>query len=186
MYRQRLSRLPREYYQGEAWVHWNLTIEDRRVGWLNAKFYYKFREILTHVAFRYGIACPIFTLMPDHMHLLWAGLLPRTQQLIAMKQFRKDTNEVLRCIGFKFQLQPYDHVLQDHELERSALENVIDYIARNPERKQLVAEDEFAAYPYTNCLLPGYPQLHLFHETDFDDVWRILAYLKQTECHRNL
>ncbi len=184
MYKQRLSRLDPEYYQGEAWVHWSLTIEDRRTGWLGARLLYKFREILTHSAFRNAIACPIFTLMPDHMHLLWAGLLPSSNQLLAMRQFRKDMNSVLQQIGFKFQAQPYDHVLKEHELERSAIENTIDYIARNPERKHLVPIDGFAEYAYTNCLLPGYPQLHLFQDTTFDDIWKILDYLKRTECHR--
>ncbi len=54
-FKQRLKRLPPEYYQEFAWVHWTLTIEGRRVGWLDARFYHKFRELLTHVAFRYRI-----------------------------------------------------------------------------------------------------------------------------------
>jgi len=66
-YKQRLKRLPPEYYRGFAWVHWSLTIEDRRTGWLAPRFYYKFCEILIHVAFRDCLACPIFSLMPEHI-----------------------------------------------------------------------------------------------------------------------
>ncbi|QEG33506.1 hypothetical protein Pr1d_07700 [Bythopirellula goksoeyrii] len=29
-----LKRLPLEYYRGQAYVHWSLTMEDRRTGWL--------------------------------------------------------------------------------------------------------------------------------------------------------
>ncbi len=69
-----LSRLDREYYQGLAYVHWTMTIDDRRTGWLIPVFYYKFREILTHTMFRYSLACPIYCAMPDHIHMVWIGL----------------------------------------------------------------------------------------------------------------
>ena len=39
-----LKRLPPEYYRGQAYVHWSLTMEDRRTGWLIPIFYYKYRE----------------------------------------------------------------------------------------------------------------------------------------------
>jgi len=66
-----LKRLPKAHYQGQAYVHWSMTIADRKTGWLIPVLYYKFREILTHTSFRYGICCPIYCCMPDHMHLLW-------------------------------------------------------------------------------------------------------------------
>jgi len=180
----RLKRLPPEYYRGEAWVHWILTIDERRTGWLDAKFLYRFRELLTHSAFRYQVACPIFTLMPDHMHLLWAGLSSESDQLPAMKNFRKNMNDSLKRIGFEFQRQPYDHVLKDDELELTAIEEVAEYIARNPERKGLVGVDEFANYSYTGCLLPGAPLVRLFGERGWDEVWVTMAFLKRTECYR--
>ena len=64
-----LSRLDRGYYRGQAYVHWTITIQDRKTGWLVPIFYYKFRELLTHATFRYSMICPIYCLMPDHMHL---------------------------------------------------------------------------------------------------------------------
>jgi putative transposase len=181
-HKQRLNRLPPEYYQGTAWVHWSLTIEDRKTGWLDARFLYKFREILTHVAFRDRLACPIFCLMPDHLHLLWCGLTKATDQLTAMKRLRKDTNDCLHRIGFSLQLQPYDHVLKEAEIERVALESVIEYIARNPERDELVGPNQFARYPFTGCLVPGYPQMPLFESDGWNRLWRTLAFLKRTEC----
>jgi REP element-mobilizing transposase RayT len=182
--KQRLKRLPPEYYRGFAWVHWTLTSEDRQQGWLDALFLYKFRELLTHVAFRDRIACPIFCLMPDHVHLLWCGLTETSDQRLAMRHLRTDMNDCLKRIGYELQKQPYDHVLKDEELERDAIESLVEYIARNPERKGLVGEDEFAVYPYTGCLLPGYQQIRLFEPHSWDRVWRTLAFLRRTECFR--
>ena len=38
-----LPRLPREYYQGDAVVHWSLSISHRRQGWLDERFHGAFR-----------------------------------------------------------------------------------------------------------------------------------------------
>ena len=182
--KQRLKRLPPEFYRSHAWVHWTITIQDRRTGWLSSNFLYKFRELLTHAMFRHQTACPIYCLMPEHIHLLWAGLSERSDQLKAMKSFRRDLNETLRRIDFLLQHQSYDHVLRDQELEQHAIETVAEYIARNPERRQLIPSDTFASYPYTGCLLPGAAQLRLFTANGWDEVWRTLSFLKRTECFR--
>ena len=66
-----LRRLSPEFYRGQSYVHWSMTMDNRKTGWLIPIFYYKFREILTHPMFRYGLCCPIYCCMPDHLHLLW-------------------------------------------------------------------------------------------------------------------
>jgi REP element-mobilizing transposase RayT len=137
-------------------------MEDRKTGWLIPIAYYKFREILAHTAFRYGFCCPIYCCMPDHIHLLCVGILQNCDQRIAVKYFRQHFNPVLEKLHARFQRQPYDHVLREDDRERSAFENVADYIARNPERKRLVPLDGYAQYPYTGCLVPGYPELKPF------------------------
>jgi len=108
--------------------------------------------------------------MPDHMHLLWCGLSENTDQRVAIKTFRGDVNECLKKIGLELQKQPYDHVLREEECDKSAIENVADYIARNPERKKLVPGGGFARYPYTGCLTPGYPNIKLFEPESWDIV----------------
>jgi len=122
--------------------------------------------------------------MPDHLHMLWCGLADETEQLVAMQKFRSDTNLCLKRIGYEFQRQPYDHVLKDHELERAAIESLIDYIARNPERKKLVGNDEFSKYAFTGCVIPGYPNFRLFERDSWDRIWRTIAFLKRTQCFR--
>jgi REP element-mobilizing transposase RayT len=172
-----LRRLPREHYQGQAYVHWSMTIDDRRTGWLVPIFYYKFREILTHTAFRYAICCPIYCLMPDHMHLLWIGIRPESDQLLAARFFRKQLNPILEKLGARFQQQPHDHVLSEEQRGKSAFEDVVEYIGRNPERAKLVPENGFRQYSYTGCLVPGYPELKLWQPDFWGRFWRTYAYL---------
>ncbi len=173
---EHLPRLDRRYYQGQAYVHWTLGIQDRRIGWLKPIFYYKFRELLTHTASRFWLTCPIFCLMPDHMHMLWLGRHPSSDQIEAMKHLRKHLKKVLSAIGFELQHQPYDHVLRDDERMETAFENLVDYIARNPERKRLVPLDGFAKYPYTNCIVPGYPEFRPFMQDFWPRFWRCYNY----------
>jgi len=86
--RKSLRRLPPEFYQGQAYVHWSLTMQDRKTGWLTPVFYYKYRELLTHTAFRFGLCCPIYCCMPDHIHMLWVGIHQVTDQRLAMRYFQ--------------------------------------------------------------------------------------------------
>ncbi len=116
-----LKRLPPEFYRGPACVHWSLTIENRKTGWLDPIFDYQFRELLTHTMFRYGICCRIYCLMPDHMHLPWLGILDSADQRLAMKFLRGQLNRVLGKQHVRLQQQPYDHVLRDDERQPVAL-----------------------------------------------------------------
>jgi len=180
-----LKRLDPSYYRGQAYVHWSLTMHDRKTGWLVPIFYYKFREILTHTLFRYGLCCPIYCLMPDHLHLLWIGVTDGCDQRTAMKFFRKQLNPVLSKLDARLQKQPYDHVLREEERERNAFENVAEYIARNPERKDLVPPDGFADYRFTGCLVPGYPDVQPFQTGHWDLFWSLYSRLRMNGLTRS-
>jgi len=177
--RDHLTRLDPEYYQGDAIVHWTLTIRDRKTGWLSGLFYYRFRELLTHSAFRYEFACPIFCLMHDHFHMLWMGLSESCDQLLAMKHFRKTTNESLGRLGYKLQDQAFDHVLTDDERKETHFRAIVEYIARNPERAGLVPTDAFATYQFSGCIVPGYPELRLYEPSFWDQFDRIISFLRK-------
>jgi hypothetical protein len=174
-----LKRLPPEYYRGQAYVHWSITIQDRKTGWLVPIFYYKFRENLTHTAFRFGLCCPIYCCMPDHLYLVWVGILDGCDQRLASRYFRRQLNPILAELGVRFQQQPYDHVLREEERERTAFEEVFAYVARNPERAGLVKADCYRDYPYTNCLVPGYPELRLWQPDFWERFWRIYLHLRK-------
>ena len=175
--RDHLKRLPREYYGGDAIVHWSATTLDRREGWLSAAFFYRFRELLTHTMFRYGLACPIFCLMPDHIHMVWMGLREDSDQLNAMKHFRPRCNQSLQRIGFELQDQAFDHVLKDEE--RRDFQNVCEYIARNPERAGLVEPGGFALYGFSGCLVPGYPELRPFDQDFWNQFNKTVSFLRK-------
>ncbi len=180
-----LRRLPAEYYCGQAYVHWSLTIDQRKTGWLLPVFHGEYREILTHAAFRYGFCTPIYCCMPDHIHMLWAGILDRCDQRTAMQFFRRHLNAILETFGATLQLQAYDHVLREDERDRTAFETIADYIARNPERKGIVPADGFAQYPFTGCLVPGYPELRPFQAGYWQRLWRTYSYLRKNGMHAN-
>lgn len=175
-----LRRLPAAAYRGQAYVHWSMTIENRKTGWLIPIFYYKFRELLTHTAFRYGLACPIYCCMPDHIHLLWVGIRPTCDQRHAARFFRKQLNSILEKLNARLQNQPYDRVLREEQRERNAFEEVAEYIARNPERADLVPIDHFADYKYSGCLVPGYPELIPWQRDFWERFWRTYSYLCKT------
>ncbi|MFO1042219.1 MAG: hypothetical protein U0941_10555 [Planctomycetaceae bacterium] len=177
-----LKRLPPDFYCGQACVHWSMTIEDRKTGWLVPTFYYKFRELLTHTMFRYGICCPVYCLMPDHLHMLWLGILDSADQRVAIKFLRRQLNPALESFHARLQEQAYDHVLRDDERHLVALQAAVDYIARNPERKNLVPVDAFRDYAYTGCLIPGYPDLEPFQP----DFWSLFDRICSSLRHDGL
>ncbi len=174
-----LRRLPPEYYRGRAYVHWSMTIDERKTGWLVPPLYCKFREILTHTAFRYGLACPIYCCMPDHLHLLWTGILETCDQRNAARFFRRQMNVPMARLAVSLQKQAYDHVLRDDERQEAAFQAVAEYIARNPERAGLVPADGFRRYGYTGCLVPGYPDLSPWQDDYWDRFWRLYGRLCQ-------
>ncbi len=179
MNRGHLKRLSREHYQSEAIVHWTVTVRDRAKGWLDAAFYHHFRELLTHTMFRYGIVCPINCLMPDHVHMVWMGLYSECDQLNAMKHFHPRCDDSLQRLGFSLQDQAYDHVFRQEEPTHENFIEPCDYIARNPERSGLVEAGEFARYPFTGCLVPGYPELQPFEPDYWDRFDRIVSRLRK-------
>lgn len=147
---------------------------------------YKFRELLTHAAFRYALTCPIYCLMPDHIHMVWIGIDDQTDQLKASKYFRRQIAEPLRKLGFALQHQPYDHVLRDEGRIESAFINIVEYIARNPERKRLVPPDGFRDYKFTGCLIPGHPELNLWQSDFWTRFWRTYSFAQKQglfRCH---
>ncbi len=63
----RLRRLDPSSYRGTAWVHWVMTMEGRRSGWLTDGFHGVLREALLHFLGRYELICPVYCLMSDHV-----------------------------------------------------------------------------------------------------------------------
>ncbi|MBP9902180.1 MAG: hypothetical protein KBH45_12015, partial [Verrucomicrobia bacterium] len=112
-----LPRLAPEFYRGFAVVQWTIPLEHRATGWLDETFHLHFRELLLHAAAREGLFCPVYVLMPDHLHLLWMGLRGDSDQRNAMIFLRKHlAAELARRsptgVEFELQKQSHDSVLR--------------------------------------------------------------------------
>jgi len=173
-----LPRLPREYYQGDAVIHWTLTTLDRGQGWLTPLLHHKFRELVLHTAAREGLVCPIYCLMPDHVHLVWMGLRLDSDQYTGMAFFRTHLEPVIQPA--QFQPQAQDNVLREEERKRNAFAKVCSYIAANPYRAELAAENQ--PWPYAGCVVPGYPNLNPQPEVFWPKFWKIYEKLRQPDA----
>ena len=166
-----LPRLPDEYYQGNAVVHWTLPLAQRRTGWLDGAFHGKFREIMLHAAAREGFFCPTYCLMPDHLHLVWMGLRRETDQRRGMKFLREHLGKLL--LPHRFQHQAHDHVLKEQERRRQAFAKVCFYILDNARVAGLVQSP--ADWPFCGAIVPGYPSLHPLSDKFWPLFWKLHA-----------
>ena len=172
-----LPRLLRHHYQGHAVAMWTVTIEHRAVGWLNELFHLRFRELMLHVAVREKVWCPTYCLMPDHLHLIWMGMRRESDQLNAMKFFRRQLAPALK--PHKFQHQAHDHVLREDERKHGAFARVCFYVLANPIRAKLMAEGE--SWPFSGVVVPGYPALHPMQEDCWERFWKLYVAERESE-----
>jgi putative transposase len=166
-----LPRLAPEYYQGLAVVHWVMTIDDRQSGWLTPQFHAQCREALLHTLVRYQLVSSAYCLMPDHAHFVWMGVSPASDLAFAADFFRRQTNQMLA--PFRWQKEPFDHVLREHEGKRGAFSAVCHYVFENPVRKGIV--ERWAEYSFLGAMLPGYPDVDPRREDFWDVFWKIYA-----------
>ena len=160
-----LPRLDSAAYQGYAVVHWTLTLESPDTGWLTPAFHAAFRELMLHSAAREGLFCPAYCLMPDHLHFVWMGLKPTTDQRNAVAFLR---THLKRSIApARFQRQAHDHVLKEDERKQDTFANARLYALDNPVRAGLVAAAK--DWEYLGAIVPGYPTLHPLDE----NYWRL-------------
>ncbi len=165
-----LRRLAAANYRGTAAVHWSMTVDGRRTGWLDAAHHAAVRELLLHTLARYRLVCPAYCLMPDHGHFLWLGTSPLADQRKAAAFFRRHWNLLLRAKGYKLQLQGYDHVLREEERQRGAFAVIAAYILENPVRAGMAAD--WHAYLFSGAVVVGRPEFDP-RATDFGErFWR--------------
>jgi REP element-mobilizing transposase RayT len=173
-----LPRLNRGFYQGDAVIHWTLTIFNRGTGWLNESFHTKFRELSLHASVREGLLCPAYCLMPDHIHLIWMGLRRDTDQKNGMSFLRTHLEPLLS--PHKFQSQSHDHVLREEERKRNAFAKICFYILSNPVRAGLISES--GIWPFCGAIAPGYPKLHPLAEDFWPKFWKLFQQIRQPDA----
>jgi hypothetical protein len=173
-----LPRLPREYYQGDAVVHWTLTIFDHAKGWLSDLFHSNFREMMLHAAMREGLFCPVYCLMPDHIHLLWMGLRLDSDQRNGMAFLRTHLKPLLSPA--KFQPQAHDHVLRAEDRREDAFARGCRYVLENPLRASLVKR--VVDWKFIGAVVPGYPQLEPMANDYWKKFWKFYAAEKRPDA----
>jgi putative transposase len=171
IHKGRLQRLDDNYYRGQAFVHWTMTIEVRAKRWLNREHHARLRELLCHALCRFRLLCPAYCLMPDHGHFLWVGSSATSHQKRAATLFRTGWNEELGLSGRKLQRQSFDHVLREKEREHFAFSAVSHYILENPVRAGMAAN--WKTYPFSGALVPGYPGLDPRMPDFWERFWKI-------------
>jgi putative transposase len=174
--RRDLPRLGAESYRDFAWVHWTMTLENRAAGWLTAKFHAEFRLLLLHTCARYSLVCPVYCLMPDHMHLLFMGIAAGSDQRIGLRFLRRHLNT--RLGSDRLQRQAYDHVLRATERGPRDFENAAAYIRENPVRAGLVSN--WTEWQFGGCMVFGYPELDPLYPDFWTRFWRIHDALRTT------
>lgn len=166
-----LPRLPPEYYQGDAVVHWTLTSVKRGVNWLADSVHGEFRELMLHVAARERLLCPIYCWMPDHLHLVWMGLHKDSHQQNAMAFLR---TYLARSIEpHRFQPQAHDHVLRTPQRRRGAFVHACSYILANPVSDGLCEDSE--TWRFSGAVIPGYPDVHPVRDGFWKLFWKLYA-----------
>jgi putative transposase len=88
-----------------------------------------------------------------------------------MKSLRTQLNRILKARGYRLQKQGYDHVLRDNERSPDGLGEVSAYIRANPVRAGLCKESK--EYPFSGCVVPGYPDLDIDEECYWDRFWKV-------------
>jgi putative transposase len=173
-----LPRLDPEYYRGDAVVFWTSPVAHSGTGWLSPEFHARFRELTLHAAERESLLCPVYCLMPDHLHMVWMGLEQRSDQRVGMAFLRTYLEKALA--PHKFQHQPHDHVLREEERQRNSFARVCFYILNNPLAAGLV--EAAADWPYYGAVVPGYPEMDPLRQPDF---WKIFWKVYSEKRHRD-
>lgn len=167
----RLPRLEPQFYRGTAVIHWSMSIAGRKTGWLTDHFHAHFRETMLHTAARQNLLCPAYCLMPDHIHLMWMGTTPASDQKQGMKFLREHLGEKLK--PFAFQHQAYDHVLRDNERKRQAFAMICFYILDNPRRATLF--ERAPEWRFSGAIVPGFPTLNPTEDGFWRIFWEVYA-----------
>ena len=147
-------------WQSQSHVRWEckyhiIIVPKYRKKVLFGKWRKRIGDVLRELCQQRGVELLEGKAMPDHIHMIWIGIDDRTDQRKASKYFRGHLSDPLAKLGFELQHQPFDHVLSDEERVESTFVNVVEYVARNPERKGLVPPSCFRDYKFTGCLIPG-------------------------------
>ena len=160
--REKPHRLPDVHYHGRKCVAFTAVEAKRRPRFATPEIHDAVREALLSAGERHGCLVPIYTLMPDHLHVLFLGRDEHSRAKAAMDRFKWEFGIWLGQNRPDLDLQKdyYDHIVRRSQ----GWEGQARYLALNPVRKGL-ASDVFG-WPYTGSI--GYD----LQEVLLDAWWR--------------
>ena len=159
--RGRKHRLPIENYIGRKSVAFTACLKKRHRELNDPEIVSSLVSILQEAVESQECSVPIYTFMPDHVHILMLGMAPESNLKVAMDQFKAKAGwwTYLNRPYVKWQEGYWDHIVRAFEGSDAQAR----YIAGNPCRAGL-CQDVFA-WPYTGSI--G----HDLKEVILDSFW---------------
>jgi putative transposase len=143
-YREKRHRLPREASIGRVTVMFTLCVINRAPALADPSLVRRLVDQLESATAKHWCTVPIYTFMPDHIHLLMLGLNEDSDTYAAMATFGHEIG--MRVGDVKFQKDFYDRIVRWFE----GWEKEAWYIACNPVRAGLT-EDPLK-WPFTGSI----------------------------------
>ena len=146
--REKKHRLPDENYWGTRRVSFTACIDRRKRAFTRREIVETFVEILGKWTTAKHCSVPIYCFMPDHLHLIIAGLSADSRPKEAMDEFKQTTSQwfVENAPQFHWQKDYSDHIIRISDDWR----NHVRYILRNPVRGGLAEYP--LAYPFLGSI----------------------------------
>ena len=103
---------------------------------------------LTKAAAHFESTVPIYTFMPDHVHLIVRGSVGQSAPKLVMDEFKQRSGSWLKRqnLGFAWQRNYWDHIIKPDQDWKEQ----VNYIAYNPVRRGLI--ENFREWPYTGSI----------------------------------
>jgi REP element-mobilizing transposase RayT len=84
--KEKIHRLPREFYIGEISVSLTMCIKDKVSLFSDIEVINVFTDILGHVVVKNKCVIPVYCFMPDHQHMIITGTHEDTDLLKIVKE----------------------------------------------------------------------------------------------------
>ena len=146
--RRKEHRLPPEAYRGHQLVAFTACTRRRIRGLANAEIVAGMVPLLTRATQDCGCTVPIYTFMPDHLHVLILGTRDDSDAKSAMDEFKTLSGKWLARRGSRvaWQKNYYDRIIDGY----GRPDFQIPYTALNPVRADLVPAP--LDWPYTGSI----------------------------------
>lgn len=146
--REKNHRLPREFYKGFVSASFTLCIQDKVHAFTELNIISLFTNILSEIIAKGHCIVPVYCFMPDHQHLIMAGISDESDIIKALAAYKQKTGYWLSLNkpGIRWQKDFYDHIIRSDE----SLSVQVRYILDNPVRKGLV--ESWQKYPFKGSI----------------------------------